>query len=118
MSKYDKYINALKECAKEHENDATFTGYIIVSDLCRDTAKLLEEIKQESKTNKSISINIPEDATNCEVLKTLFPNLEWTGACKDVDFYLLDSDTPYSAKLNTFRSWWNMQYKHKKKKRK
>ena len=51
MSKYDKYINALRKCAKEHEKEITFTGYIIVSDLCRDTANLLEEVKQESTTD-------------------------------------------------------------------
>lgn len=48
MIDYKKYINALRKCAKEHENDNTFTGHIIVSDLCRDTANLLEELEQES----------------------------------------------------------------------
>ena len=49
MIDYQKYINALRKCAKEHENDRTFTGHIIVSYLCRDTANLLEELdKTES----------------------------------------------------------------------
>ena len=52
MNNYQKYINALRKCAKEHENDTTFTGHIIVTDLCRDTAKLLEELEQESKKCK------------------------------------------------------------------
>ena len=52
MADYKKYINALRKCAKEHENDRTFTGHIIVSDLCRDTANLLETLEQESKTDK------------------------------------------------------------------
>lgn len=47
MTDYQKYINALRKCAKEHENDRTFTGHIIVADLCRDTANLLEELEQE-----------------------------------------------------------------------
>ena len=47
MSSYQKYINALRKCAKEHENDRTSTGHIIVSDLCRDTANLLEELEQD-----------------------------------------------------------------------
>ena len=42
MAEYKKYINALRKCAKEHENDITPTFQIIVSDLCKDTAKLLE----------------------------------------------------------------------------
>ena len=50
MTDYQRYINALKKCAKEHENDRTSTGHIIVSDLCRDTANLLEALEQEPKT--------------------------------------------------------------------
>ena len=52
MTDYKKYINALRKCAKEHENDRTFTGHIIVSDLCRDTANLLEALEQESILDK------------------------------------------------------------------
>jgi len=47
MTDYQKYINALRKCAKEHENDRTSTGHIIVSDMCRDTANLLETLEQE-----------------------------------------------------------------------
>lgn len=49
MIDYKKYINALRKCAKEHENDKTFTGHIIVSDLCQDTANLLQELEQEPR---------------------------------------------------------------------
>lgn len=48
MTDYQKYINALRKCAKEHEKDTTSIGHIVVSDLCRDTANLLEQVKQES----------------------------------------------------------------------
>lgn len=48
MTDYQKYINALRKCAKEHENDRTPTGHIRVSDLCRDTANLLEEEREET----------------------------------------------------------------------
>ena len=49
MTDYKKYINALRKCAKEHESDVTFTGHIIVADLCRDTANLLEALEQEPR---------------------------------------------------------------------
>jgi len=52
MAEYQKYINALRKCAKEHENDRTSTGHIIVSDLCRDTANLLESLEQEPILDK------------------------------------------------------------------
>ena len=47
MTDYQRYINALRKCAKEHENDRTSTGHIIVSDLCRDTANLLKTLEQQ-----------------------------------------------------------------------
>ena len=46
MTDYKKWINALRKCAKEHETDRTSFGHIIVSDLCRDTADLLEALEQ------------------------------------------------------------------------
>jgi len=55
---YQKYIDALRKCAKEHDNDRTSTGHIIVSDLCRDTANLLEEL-EESILNKIFSVVLP-----------------------------------------------------------
>ena len=44
MIDYQRYISGLRKCAKEHENDKTLTGHIIVSDLCWETADLLEAI--------------------------------------------------------------------------
>lgn len=52
MRDYQKYINALRKCAIEHDNDRTPTGHIIVSDLCRDTTNLLEALEQESVLDK------------------------------------------------------------------
>ena len=45
MTDYQKYINALRKCANEHENDRTSTGHIRVSDLCRDTADMIRDDK-------------------------------------------------------------------------
>ena len=66
MIDYKKYINALRKCAKEHENDRTSTGHVIVSDLCRDTANLLEELEQESRWI-SVSERLPEKNMRCLV---------------------------------------------------
>lgn len=60
MIDYRKYINALRKCAKEHNNDKTPTFNIIVSDLCRDTANLLEKVEQETKWI-SVKDMLPED---------------------------------------------------------
>lgn len=63
MTDYKKYINALRKCAKEHENDRTSTGHVIVSDLCRDTVNLLEKLEQEPR--KGHWIRVDKDKLKC-----------------------------------------------------
>jgi hypothetical protein len=55
MADYRKYISALRKCSKEHENDRTPFENIIVSELCKDTANLLESLEQGSILDKIIS---------------------------------------------------------------
>lgn len=64
MTDYKKYINALRKCAKEHDNDITFTGHIIVSDLCRDTANLLEELEHKADVLEQIRAEIEQTEIN------------------------------------------------------
>ena len=52
MAEYREYISALRQCAKEHEKDKLYTGQINTSDLCSDTAELLEKL--EIGINKAI----------------------------------------------------------------
>ena len=52
MTDYQIFINALRKCVKEHANDITPTGHIVVFTLCKDTANLLEKLEQESFINK------------------------------------------------------------------
>lgn len=68
MTDYKEYIRALKKCAMEHENDTTSTGNVIVSDLCRDTAKLLEGLLE--------SLSDPDLAKDCISRKQVLHWLE------------------------------------------
>ena len=52
MEEYRKYILALRKCAIEHDNDETSFAHIVVSDLCRGTANLLEKLEQEPTLDK------------------------------------------------------------------
>lgn len=55
MAEYREYISALRQCAKEHENENLFTGQIDTTALCNDTAKLLEnDVIERSKVDKAI----------------------------------------------------------------
>ena len=47
MEDFGKYIYALRKCAEEHQNDSTSTFCIRVSDLCNDTANMLERLKKD-----------------------------------------------------------------------
>ena len=57
------------------------------------------------------AIPIPEDATNGDVIKAVFPNIEREDNYGDADFYLLNGKSTYTPKLITFKSWWNAPYK-------
>jgi hypothetical protein len=70
MKDYQKYINALRKCAKEHENELVSFAHIRTTDLCNDTADLLEKLETESDN----AIPIPEGATNGDVIKAMFPD--------------------------------------------
>lgn len=72
MTDYQKYINALRKCAKEHENDKTSFAHIIVSDLCRDTATLLEALEQEPKSGHWITKDGKEQGYDIGGVKTWY----------------------------------------------
>lgn len=77
MTNYQKYLNALRKCAKEHESDTTFTGHIIVSDLCRDVADLLETLEQHQSRCDSCTHYEEQDGSNCyECVKGMSDNFE------------------------------------------
>ena len=80
------YINALRKCAKEHDNDRTSTGHIRVSDLCRDTANLLEALEQEPKTGYWIRVDKEKlKCSKCEVTHFIaqYPHgcIDWCPNC-------------------------------------
>ena len=39
----------LLKCAKENENKGTFTGYVIVSSVCRAAVERIEELEKENE---------------------------------------------------------------------
>ena len=75
ITDHKKYIDALRQCAKEHDYDITFTGHIIVSDLCRDTANLLEELEHEPSRNmeeiKEVMNSAADAETKCKMISNI-----------------------------------------------
>lgn len=94
MTDYKRYINALRKCAKEHENDNTFTGHIIVSDLCRDTADLLESLEQEPRWIP-VSERLPKtfEFVNCTCHSLIDDREDWVIETCYVPHF---PDSPYS----------------------
>lgn len=93
MTDFQKYISALRKCAKEHENDKTPTFNIRVSDLCRDTARLLEELEQESKTDilDKIRAEIIEEK-ECAYADFERYKVEYLGQAWEYAYYSLPQD--------------------------
>lgn len=79
MTDYKKYMNALRKCAEEHENDRTSFGHIIVSDLCRDTANLLESLEQEPTAKENLVV---EDCISRQAVLAIAGD-----SCLDLDSY-------------------------------
>lgn len=76
MKDYKKYINALRKCAKEHENDITSFAHIRVSDLCRDTANLLEELEQEPKAGHWVKVTNGRGGHECDLCHEYAPSYQ------------------------------------------
>lgn len=57
------------------------------------------------------TIFFPRNATNGDVIKAVFPNIEREDNYGDADYYLLNGKSAYTPKLITFKSWWNAPYK-------
>lgn len=88
MVDYGKYIYALRKCAKEHESERTLHGQIIVSDLCRDTANLLEELKREPTTEEIRAEIEPKRKMYLEM-----NDIDWLNGCD----YVLSIIDKYKA---------------------
>lgn len=56
-------------------------------------------------------LTIPENPTNGDMIKAMFPNLECVGEREDTKSYILEPDAFLSPKLMVFNSWWNAPYK-------
>lgn len=53
----------------------------------------------------------PDNATNGDMIKTIFPNLEWRDERGDTKSYILEPEHILSPKLIAFNRWWDAPYK-------
>ena len=97
MEEYKSYINALKQCAKEHENELVSFAHIRTTDLCNDTANLLETLETESDN----AIIIPKGATNGDIVEKIFGK----------DVYCTLIRMMYSSCCEKLKDWCNAPYK-------
>ena len=82
--------NECKNCAKEH----------------RQLANWLKELKQLRKQKPCEDIEIPNGATNGDMIKTMFPNIEIEGIGGEIKCIATKGGTSYFA-----LDWWNAPYK-------
>ena len=55
-------------------------------------------------------LTIPENPTNGDMIKAMFPNLELIGERGDTKSYILEPEHISSPKLIAFNSWWDAPY--------
>lgn len=63
-------IQALRQCAAEHESEHVCTGAVVTKDICRDVAIYLENNARQAKKLKRISLELKKE----EVLEYLIEN--------------------------------------------
>ena len=78
------------ECAEEH----------------RQLAGWLKELKQLREQEHCKDIEIPNGATNGDMIKTMFPNIEIEGIGGEIKCIATQNGTSYFA-----LDWWNAPYK-------
>ena len=82
--------NECKNCAKEH----------------RQLANWLKELKQLREQELCEDIEIPNGATNGDMIKAMFPNIEIEGIGGEIKCIATKNGTSYFA-----LDWWNAPYK-------
>ena len=83
--------NECKKCAEEH----------------RQLAEWLKELKQLREQEPCEDIEIPNGATNGDMIKTMFPNIEIEGIGGEIKCIAAKNGTSYFA-----LDWWNAPYKN------
>ena len=85
----------LKYTEEKHRNDKVNTFDTNISMMCSDVLKVLENC-----------IEIPNGATNGDMIKTIFPNIEIEGIGGEIKCIATKNGTSYFA-----LDWWNAPYK-------
>lgn len=56
---------ALLKCAEENENKSTFTGYVVVSSVCKSAAERIEELEKQLEAEKKLNEEIKVRFVKC-----------------------------------------------------
>ena len=91
----EELIRNLKYTEEKHRNDKVNTFDTNISMMCSDVLKVLENC-----------IEIPNGATNGDMIKTMFPNIEIEGIGGEIKCIAVKNGTSYFA-----LDWWNAPYK-------
>ena len=91
----EELIRNLKHTEEKHRNDKVNTFDTNISMMCSDVLKVLENC-----------IEIPNGATNGDMIKTMFPNIEIEGIGGEIKCIATKNGTSYFA-----LDWWNAPYK-------
>lgn len=62
----------------------------------------------------SYCINVPEDATNGDVIKAMFPDAEWHNAMGQTTIFIPKTAIYNIEVLRVSTDWWNAKYKEEK----
>ena len=73
----EEAIQALRQCAAEHESEYVCTGAVVTKDICRDVAAYLENNMRQVKKLERIFFKLQKE----EILEQLIENCSKLSAC-------------------------------------
>ena len=99
----EKVIRNLKYTKEKHKDDRVYTCGTDIALMCEDVLNVLDNC-----------IEIPNNATNGDVIKALFPNFTFNEEWKANRHFELYSEDYHVKITGTATSdWWNAPYKEK-----
>lgn len=110
MTKVELYIDTLKKLQIDVKSHTAEIPCQLITEALYEAIKALQALA--SPLNAVI---IPDKATNGDMIKAMFPNLECVGERADTKSYILEPDDLFSPKLIAFNGWWNAPYEGGKK---
>ena len=101
----EEAIQALRQCAAEHESEHVCTGAVVTKDICRDVAAHLENNMRQVKKLERIFFKLKKE----EILEQLIENCSKLSAFAAMQLRIFNGKTPTGFTVSNNAIWLEKQ---------